>query len=85
MKRNTAILLGVWFVALSLRCLYVWQISRAPFYDLRIGDAEAYHLWARRIAAGDWLGQGVFYQSPLYPIFSPSSTKSSARASRPFA
>jgi tetratricopeptide (TPR) repeat protein len=36
---------------------------------LRIGDAEAYHLWAQRIAAGDWLGQGVFYQSPLYPYF----------------
>ena len=23
----------------------------------------------KRIAAGDWLGQGVFYQAPLYPYF----------------
>jgi tetratricopeptide (TPR) repeat protein len=59
----------VWAVAFCLRCLYLWQIHHAPFFDLRIGDAEAYHLWARRIAGGDWVGQGVFYQAPLYPYF----------------
>jgi tetratricopeptide (TPR) repeat protein len=59
----------VWLTAFALRCLYLWQISDAPFYPLRIGDAEAYHLWAGRIAAGDWLGHDVFYQSPLYPYF----------------
>ncbi len=32
-------------------------------------DAELYDAWARRIAAGDWLGQGVFYANPLYPYF----------------
>ncbi len=60
---------AVWIGAFLLRCLYVWQIAAAPFFELRIGDAEAYHLWAQRIAAGDWLGQGVFYQAPLYPYF----------------
>jgi tetratricopeptide (TPR) repeat protein len=59
----------VWLTAFGLRCLYLWQISDAPFYPLRIGDAEAYHLWAARIAAGDWLGHDVFYQAPLYPYF----------------
>jgi Flp pilus assembly protein TadD len=62
-------LLAVWLTAFGLRCLYLWQVSVAPFYPLRIGDAEAYHLWAGRIAAGDWLGHDVFYQSPLYPYF----------------
>jgi tetratricopeptide (TPR) repeat protein len=62
-------LLGVGALALAVRCLYLWQISSAPFFDLRLGDAEAYHLWAQRIAAGDWLGSGVFYQAPLYPYF----------------
>jgi Flp pilus assembly protein TadD len=47
----------------------VWQISSAPFLGVRIGDAEAYHAWALRIAAGDWIGADVFYQSPLYPYF----------------
>jgi hypothetical protein len=61
------ILLGVWAVAFGLRCLYVCQISRVPVFDLRIGDGEACHLWARRIADGDWLGKDVFYQAPLYP------------------
>jgi tetratricopeptide (TPR) repeat protein len=63
------LLLGVWIIAFGLRSLYLWQISSAPFFDLRLGDAEAYHLWGRRIADGEWLGQGVFYQSPLYPYF----------------
>src|SRR5688572_18596832 len=64
-----AMLAGVWGFAFAVRCLYLWQVSHAPFFDLRLGDAEAYHAWALRIAAGDWAGQAVFYQSPLYPYF----------------
>jgi tetratricopeptide (TPR) repeat protein len=63
------ILLGVALLALVLRLVYIWQISHAPFFDLRIGDARAYHEWAIRIASGDWLGKGVFYQAPFYPYF----------------
>jgi tetratricopeptide (TPR) repeat protein len=63
------LLLGVWLFAFAVRCFYIWQIRHAPFFDLRIGDGEAYHLWAQRIAARDWLGEGVFYQAPLYPYF----------------
>src|SRR6266700_3833284 len=68
-ERYWVILLGVWLAAFGVRLLYLWQIRDAPFFDLRIGDAQAYHEWAKRIAAGDWLGQGVFYQAPLYPYF----------------
>jgi tetratricopeptide (TPR) repeat protein len=60
-------LLAVGVVALLVRALYVWQISSAPFLALRIGDAEAYHDWALRIACGEWIGTDLFYQSPLYP------------------
>jgi tetratricopeptide (TPR) repeat protein len=63
------LLAAIWGLALLLRGLYIWQISHAPFFDLRLGDAAAYDSWARSIAAGDWLGQGVFYQAPLYPYF----------------
>lgn len=65
----TRAIAAVWTGAFLLRCLYIWQIADAPFFELRIGDGEAYHLWAQRIAAGDWLGQDVFYQAPLYPYF----------------
>ena len=65
----TRAIAAVWTGAFLLRSLYIWQIADAPFFELRIGDGEAYHLWAQRIAAGDWLGQDVFYQAPLYPYF----------------
>jgi 4-amino-4-deoxy-L-arabinose transferase-like glycosyltransferase len=61
--------LTVALLALVLRLAYLAQISSAPFVDLRIGDARAYHEWATRIANGDWLGKDVFYQAPLYPYF----------------
>jgi Flp pilus assembly protein TadD len=54
-------------LALLARLVYLWQIRHAPFFELRIGDAHVYHLWARRIADGDWIGERVFYQAPLYP------------------
>ena len=68
-RRGGEIIASVWVLAFAVRCLYLWQISHAPFFELRLGDAEAYHAWALRIAAGDWLGHGVFYQAPLYPYF----------------
>jgi pentatricopeptide repeat protein len=61
--------LGIFAVALGVRALHLWQIRSAPFFPLMIGDAEAYDAWAERIAGGDWLGEGVFYQAPLYPYF----------------
>ncbi len=60
---------AIWVVAFVARLIYIHQISRAPFFTLRIGDARAYHEWAARIAAGDWIGSDVFYQAPLYPYF----------------
>jgi 4-amino-4-deoxy-L-arabinose transferase-like glycosyltransferase len=63
------LLLAVALLALVLRLVYIMQLAQAPFFDLRIGDARAYHEWALRIAGGDWLGKDVFYQAPLYPYF----------------
>jgi len=34
-----------------------------------MGDGRSYDEWARRIAGGEWIGQEVFYQAPLYPYF----------------
>jgi Tfp pilus assembly protein PilF/4-amino-4-deoxy-L-arabinose transferase-like glycosyltransferase len=55
--------------ALAIRLIHVWQISRAPFFDMLMGDARGYDVWARQLADGDWIGREVFYQAPLYPYF----------------
>jgi 4-amino-4-deoxy-L-arabinose transferase-like glycosyltransferase len=68
-SRRWTLLLAVALLALILRLVYIVQIANAPFFDLRIGDAKAYHEWALRIAGGDWIGTDVFYQAPLYPYF----------------
>lgn len=54
-------------VALFVRLLHVWQLSGAPYFTHLLGDSQGYDAWAQRLAAGDWLGEGVFYQAPLYP------------------
>ncbi|RPJ85692.1 MAG: hypothetical protein EHM13_00325, partial [Acidobacteria bacterium] len=53
--------------ALLLRLTYFWELSGTDFFDVLVGDARHYDTWAGRIAAGGWLGAGIFYQSPLYP------------------
>jgi tetratricopeptide (TPR) repeat protein len=55
--------------ALVLRLIYLWQIAAIPLFENLAGDGRVYDEWAQRIAARDWLGQGVFYQAPLYPYF----------------
>jgi 4-amino-4-deoxy-L-arabinose transferase-like glycosyltransferase len=56
-------------VAFVMRAVYLWQVRQAPEFALLVGDAVTYDEWASRIANGDWLGKGVFYQAPLYPYF----------------
>jgi tetratricopeptide (TPR) repeat protein len=56
-------------VAMAVRLVHVWAIRDTPLFDTLMGDARAYDAWAQRIAAGDWMGDDVFYQAPLYPYF----------------
>jgi len=64
----------VWFFAIFsgafvLRVIYLTQIESIPLFDHLAGDGWTYDDWGQRIAAGDWLGDRVFYQAPLYPYF----------------
>ncbi len=61
--------LAIFTIALVVRLVHVWQIRKAPFFSVLMGDSRAYDEWAQRIAAGDWMGHEVFYQAPLYPYF----------------
>lgn len=59
----------VFVIALLVRLFHLWQMRAAPVFSVLMGDGGSYDEWARRIAAGDWLGTEVFYQAPLYPYF----------------
>ena len=60
---------ALWCGALVVRLVYNWEIHATDLATTLMGDARAYDDWAGRIAAGNWLGDGVFYQAPLYPYF----------------
>ncbi len=60
---------SVFLAALVLRLLYILDVSDSPFFTNLIIDLKAYDVWAKEIAAGNWIGDKVFYQSPLYPYF----------------
>jgi len=59
---------AVFILALAARLIVLWQLSgNYPGFDEPSVDSRWHLLWARQIAAGDWLGHGVFYRAPLYP------------------
>ena len=62
-------LAALFAVALAARLLYLADIHANPFFYDPVLDLHAYDSWAQEIAAGNWLGDHVFYQSPLYPYF----------------
>lgn len=61
------ILIGI--AALVLRLIYLAELRDSPLVAVVIGDAWQYDAWAQDIAAGNWIGTEVFYQTPLYPYF----------------
>ncbi|TMA08855.1 MAG: tetratricopeptide repeat protein [Deltaproteobacteria bacterium] len=68
-RGDTAVSLTIFLLAFAIRLVYLFQIEGAPLFYHLASDGRSYDEWARQIAAGHWLGQGVFYQAPLYPYF----------------
>ena len=66
-RYRTIQLLAVLALALSVRLVVIAQTANFPTIRHLVGDAAGYHQWAGRIAEGDWIGSGPFYQAPLYP------------------
>lgn len=62
-------LLAVLFLAAAaLRLWVVFDFEAShPFAERPVIDEASYESWALEIAAGDWLGDEVFFQEPLYP------------------
>jgi hypothetical protein len=59
-------LAGILAAALALRLLYVFQVVPSTLVTPTDLDPGFYYNWAKKIAAGDWLGRDPFVQSPLY-------------------
>lgn len=69
--RSTDFILAVsiFGIAFLLRLIYVLEISVSPFFENLVIDCARYSDWGSQIAAGDWVGERIFYQSPLYAYF----------------
>lgn len=68
-NRELLFYLLIFLFAFAVRAVYLWEIHDEPVFSLLLGDAQSYDTWAREISGGNWLGDRVFYQAPLYPYF----------------
>ena len=68
-RRDAIAVASIFSGALALRLLYLHQVGSLPFLEFPLVDARSYDAWGVAIAAGDWLGDQVFYQAPAYPYF----------------
>ncbi len=59
----------VFALALAARLGYLVDLRHTPFFAAPQMDALYHDQWARRLAAGHWLGHEVFFRAPLYPYF----------------
>jgi 4-amino-4-deoxy-L-arabinose transferase-like glycosyltransferase len=59
----------VFLVAVGLRVVHVQQMRHYAHFNVPVLDAAYFDDWARRIAAGDWLGKDIFFVDPLYAYF----------------
>jgi tetratricopeptide (TPR) repeat protein len=56
-------------LAFAVRLAYLLEAQALPLFHATVSDARSYWEWSDRIVGGDWLGDSVFYQAPLYPYF----------------
>ena len=57
-------------IAAGLRGWSVYEYTHShPQSDAPVIDEASYDDWAVELAAGDWRGDEVFFQEPLYPYF----------------
>ncbi|MBI5363400.1 MAG: glycosyltransferase family 39 protein, partial [Planctomycetes bacterium] len=56
-------------LAFLVRFVFLLEARGVPLFHAPVVDAKSYWDWSERIVAGDWVGDQVFYQAPLYPYF----------------
>lgn len=60
-------LVAVILTAVGVRVVFFVFYLQSPFAGYHRVDHDYYRSWAIQIAHGDWLGEEVFEQAPLYP------------------
>ena len=68
-KSTRAIGWVIFMLALLARAACLKQLQGSPIWAEMPVDVAYYIDWAKRMAAGDWIGTGVFERSPLYAYF----------------
>ncbi len=69
-RRDWLVAGGIFLIALVLRAIQFREVAlHDPYYALPTVDDLQYDLWARRLAAGEGLIDGVLYLGPGYPAF----------------
>lgn len=68
-RRDAWVGAALFALACGVRFVYVASVADEPAVRYPVLDAQAYHEWALSILAGDWQGDRVYYQDPLYPFF----------------
>jgi Flp pilus assembly protein TadD/4-amino-4-deoxy-L-arabinose transferase-like glycosyltransferase len=69
-KKTLLLLLVLLLTALTVRIVYIRQLSTNPFFHHPIVDSDTYDKMARKIAVGKDPSPGApFFQPPLYPYF----------------
>jgi len=59
----------VFLTALVVRLIYMVEVADSPYFNSPILDAARYDSLAQEIANGNWIGDKVFFQGPLYSYF----------------
>ena len=67
LARGRGAIVAILAAGLGVRVAHWAAVRGAPFVGQLAMDSQEYDRWARGIAAGDWMGSGVFFQAPLYP------------------
>ncbi len=68
-RRKLWPILAVLAAGLILRVGYILSMRDHPMFEPLLPgyDMTVFHQWAKRIAAGELVPEGAFYQAPLYP------------------
>lgn len=56
----------IFLSALTIRTIYLNQVSSSPFFTYCILDDDSYHENAVRLSQGTWPGERVHFRAPLY-------------------
>jgi tetratricopeptide (TPR) repeat protein len=68
-SKEKLFLLGIFFLAFTLRLVYLLQVKGNPHFFSPTMDQLYHDIWAQNIAGGNWIGGKVFFRAPLYAYF----------------